>query len=69
MMGRRGVAKSCDCFYNLKRAALTTLQLRKRGQSASDGAATPHTHPSDAEMPHTNHTVPPTVIFSMRNVG
>ncbi|WP_181291017.1 hypothetical protein [Caballeronia novacaledonica] len=68
-VGSKARQKSCDCFYNLKRTALTTLHLRKRGQSAPDDAARPQTNASDAEKPHKNHTVPPTVIFSMRNVG
>ncbi|MFM0518299.1 hypothetical protein PQR08_12780 [Caballeronia jiangsuensis] len=67
--GSKVCRKSCDCFYNRKRTALTTLQLQKRGQSASGSAATPQTKPPDAENPHDYHTVPPTVIFSMRNVG
>ncbi|SAL64574.1 hypothetical protein AWB74_03489 [Caballeronia arvi] len=70
-MSRESVEKSCDCFYTFKRAALTTLRTQKRGQSASNEANRPKPSIVHAESPHNkqHQTVPPTVIFSMRNVG
>src|SRR5690242_3421056 len=52
MMDGTSVEKECDCLYNLKRAALTTRLASKRGQSASNGAATPQSTAIDAENPH-----------------